>query len=652
MRPQLLLLLLGLHQVTAHDYCLPAEQRVSLPLLRRAYNEFRARFRGGTAVRIAKKPWLSAEIIAEITKILAVEALGYHPQDVMFTLDRRATPGSYQDLDLGVADVDMELWRSIAPIEAAKFINSSRNNPLIEGGDVYYARSGIFLRPSPSDAAMILDRGRFYSALNDTIIPLLPTAAELIAGGYCDLGSTDDCLALPNRRCASEPCKALIKSFASYDADTVQEMIINASLPLVIFYSGGSERRIFDELSNRTLLFYHWEPDSLIPPGSSVVRLNFDDPSACRSNLVHADYPSRFSCDFDSGGIHKAMAGRIDRDFDEFAFMIRNFQIESNELLNLLIEGDANTSATAYSLACQWVQTNRATWRGTGPGTGWLVDSYDQHNTYQLWLSGITLGLVIAWLMYPCLQPPPEAGNQWTALVGRSTEGHLGVLAFTIFQLTTFPFYFLRFLFILVTGGSHKLVKSVSKAIDRAKGKFYRIHPEPHGKERSFKIKRSLRKSASTRSMDRQMAMLDAAVKDHTREYEAAASMIQGIYRHKNLEDGFNYRGMAKNRLAEGVQVLPPLRSVCGRRSFCGLGRGCRALHRIRDPVVSGTLFYSSHASHGLSRLALPRTRCTCTLAVRPETHVRSGGHDRFQGGHHSRPLFCRAAASRLRRGV
>ena len=230
-----LCLLLSFQSVAAYDdYCLSPEQRVNLPLLRRAYNEFRARFRGGTTIRIAYKNWLSAQIIAEITKILAVEALGYHRSDVVFTVDRTATVGSYADLDLGVADVDMELWRSIVPEEAARYINGSRPNPVIEGGDVYYARSGIFIRPSAADASTILTRGRFYSALNETIIPLLPTAAELLP--YCDLPSTEDCIALPNRRCASEPCKALIKSWPSYDADTVQEMIINASLPLVIFY--------------------------------------------------------------------------------------------------------------------------------------------------------------------------------------------------------------------------------------------------------------------------------------------------------------------------------------------------------------------------------------------------------------------------------
>ena len=225
-RLRLLLLLLPLQTAAAYEYCLPADQRVRLPLLRRAYNEFRATFRGGTTIRIAYKSWLSAQIISEITKILSIEALGYEPENVVFTTERTATLGSYRDLNIGVTDVDMELWRSIVPEEAAAYINSSRADSAFDGGDVYFARSGLFVRPNDTDAASILNTARFYSALNSTIIPLLPTAAELLP--YCELSSTSDCIALPNRRCASEPCKALIKSWPSYDADTVQEMIIKA----------------------------------------------------------------------------------------------------------------------------------------------------------------------------------------------------------------------------------------------------------------------------------------------------------------------------------------------------------------------------------------------------------------------------------------
>ena len=79
-------------------------------------------------------------------------------------------------------------------------------------------------------------------------------------------------------------------------------------------------------------------------------------------------------------------------------------------------------------------------------------------------------------------------------------------------------------------------------------------------------------KSASSRSYDRSVSLLADAVKEHTRDYEAAASLIQGIFRYKSLEDGFNSRGMAKNRLAEGVQFAQ--RRACGVEGTLGFKVG------------------------------------------------------------------------------
>ena len=104
------------------------------------------------------------------------------------------------------------------------------------------------------------------------------------------------------------------------------------------------------------------------------------------------------------------MANRIETNFDELAFLIRRFQLGSREILDLLLRAEADSSATSFSLACQWVQENRNTWRGepqcdslphphrmcslrclltfvsvgTGSNSGWLLDSYDQHKVYQL----------------------------------------------------------------------------------------------------------------------------------------------------------------------------------------------------------------------------------------------------------------------------
>ena len=54
----------------------------------------------------------------------------------------------------------------------------------------------------------------------------------------------------------------------------------------------------------RAALFYYWEPDMLLPPRNDYLRLNFEDPIACRSSGATSLYPPNRACDFEAGGVH------------------------------------------------------------------------------------------------------------------------------------------------------------------------------------------------------------------------------------------------------------------------------------------------------------------------------------------------------------
>ena len=65
---------------------------------------------------------------------------------------------------------------------------------------------------------------------------------------WCNVGhSGQHCLESPNRACLEEgaDCRVLLKSDNTLDMHTVETMIANASLPLVIVYTGGSMRRAY-----------------------------------------------------------------------------------------------------------------------------------------------------------------------------------------------------------------------------------------------------------------------------------------------------------------------------------------------------------------------------------------------------------------------
>ena len=88
-------------------------------------------------------------------------------------------------------------------------------------------------------------------------------------------------------------------------------MISQGELPLAIVHMGvGGTMKMLAERSD-TVLFYWWEPDSMIGFGSDMIRLNFDTKHSCIPNKTYAKFPSYHSCDFALGGLHKAYSAQV-----------------------------------------------------------------------------------------------------------------------------------------------------------------------------------------------------------------------------------------------------------------------------------------------------------------------------------------------------
>lgn len=129
----------------------------------------------------------------------------------------------------------------------------------------------------------------------------------MLSSGY----TPAECVVGSNPLCANRTrCKAVAKDSATYDSGAVERMISQGELPLSIVHMGAGGTQSLLEQTNDTVLFYWFEPDALIRPNSSFIRLNFDAPVACASssyNLV----PEKITCDFGPGLPHKGYSERM-----------------------------------------------------------------------------------------------------------------------------------------------------------------------------------------------------------------------------------------------------------------------------------------------------------------------------------------------------
>ena len=285
---------------------------------------------GGARMRMLVKEWDTHKLNTAIAYILIHEIIGY-PKPQVCTTANGYTAGSFDLLSgssgrSGEVDIDLELWASSAYSEYLENEGSYTN----AGKTFSYGRSGIFLRPGGSDEqrAKLLSHGRMYNNLERDVLPTLPTLRQARSlSQWCNIGGGDHCMEVPNRACHAladtEDCRVVLKSSDSADKGIVEELIQNASLPLVIVYTGGG----FDylkELPSQSFLFYHWEPSLVIAPHTDIMRIVFEDPVMCEPNETFVSQPIKRACDFRQGLVHKGYSTRLGKMYPEVAQLLEN----------------------------------------------------------------------------------------------------------------------------------------------------------------------------------------------------------------------------------------------------------------------------------------------------------------------------------------
>jgi hypothetical protein len=339
---------------------------------------------GGSTTRMLVKGWPSSILNAAIANILITEVLDFSPPELCTTPEGYTAKSfeylSEMDDQPAVADIDMELWPSSSIEEHNRHVGNYTN----AGPTFSYARSGIFLRPGGDVAArkLVIESGSSYRNLVRDILPMLPTLGQVRDESgplrdlvWCGIGDDEHCFESPNRDCLDDfgsgfgpgsDCKVLFKKDNSADAGSVERMIKNAKLPLLIVYTGVGPETYLDALPNQTFLFYHWEPWEYITPGAEIIRVNFESPVMCVADESYVALPADHACDFLEGNVHKGYSTRINSVYPEIAHLLDNYQVPSKDILQMVHA--VKNGGKYQQVACKWVQKNNELWKT------WLKD--------------------------------------------------------------------------------------------------------------------------------------------------------------------------------------------------------------------------------------------------------------------------------------
>ena len=219
--------------------CLPPERRLQRSALKSALFGLRKSRIGD--IKLAEATWGSHVVMTEIFRILAEEFLGHGVTRVPVS----GTTGAYTMLREQEVDVNVELWESVAPTEKKEAMLAPECISVAcprDAGPLDYApvtRSGVYLRPSTADYAELLAKGRFYSSLESTVMPMLPSMTSMLDHCKIDETGTERCLDVVNTRCVTSApgtsgranatdqveCKPIAKEVANYDAGKIESMI-------------------------------------------------------------------------------------------------------------------------------------------------------------------------------------------------------------------------------------------------------------------------------------------------------------------------------------------------------------------------------------------------------------------------------------------
>lgn len=424
-------------------------KRVRLTILNAWYRDLLVATSSRPMRLLAKFQWDTHLLNSAIIRILITDVLGYPAPDVCttpngwtaesFKLLSTEQSADGEVVESAAVDIDMELWAASAH---AEYVESTGKYSHV-GPTYSYARSGLFLRPggNASTRRFLLQNGRIYSNLVRDVLPLLPTLSQARKLAiWCNVGNDQHCVEHPNRAChdaltssgalrgespmaaedaasgenggggsGAPDCRVLFKGSEGSDRGLVEQMILNASLPLSIVYTGG-DFSFLNEMPDQTFLFYHWEPTLTIPPATDIMRVVFEDPYMCDVNETFVALPDKRACDFRLGQVHKGYSAMLKRMYPDVSYLIERYQIPAEQIFHMEQKlntthqaGPVNDIGNHYDVACEWLRSHEDVWEA------WLQtplrDDLGDQGFAPIVLLSVTSALTLIWVSLALVWP-------------------------------------------------------------------------------------------------------------------------------------------------------------------------------------------------------------------------------------------------------
>ena len=590
----------------ANESCL--SEPVEMSILDRLYRAMLVASSEKANLRMLVKNWDAHALNSAIIRILIEEVLGYEPPQICSTASGW-TAGSFDLLSTidgrdAEADLDMELWASSAFDEY-----QAASGKYVDAGNTFsYARSGLYLRPGGDAAARAhaVAVGGSYRNLIRDVVPTLPTLEQVrnLSSLWCNVSPDGHCLEAPNRACleaGSEACRVLLKSDDSADRGQVEEMIRNASLPLVVVYTGGSFDFLSD-LPDQSWLFYHWEPHVLIAPNTDIVRVTFEDPIMCEGNESFVKLPPLFACDFRLGQVHKGYSNRVETYFPDVAHLIESYQVPSADILEMESMVKSGTH-NHYDVACGWVRDNVGVWES------WLLNprkTTEWKKVLPILFISVVGAVALVWSMLPILADVPDAFSQWfyASQWFKPTRMTGGLYVCTMALIRTIKRIYRSLRRVTKAASDYgaqakrratKHASRLGDAVGAGASAIGLHHLSRRTQSRENTAERRPPLSGRRSVWDNTRRRLKHSAegykdKTYTSRQRVAASFLQQFFRTRSLEEALKGRARAKERLRDGIQfVQRTMWALEGDDHFhVGVMRGsARVSERVQGRVVA-----------------------------------------------------------------
>eukprot|EP00434_Breviolum_minutum_P031928 symbB.v1.2.028234.t1/scaffold2972.1/size66174/3 len=332
--------------------------------------------RSNTNITLLLQAWTSHELVTFTAAFILKEWLGYTVE--LVTLGPLPVTEEYalfqSTLEEGVWDVDLESWIEIQSAEHRARMGSL-SEPFSPIG--FSGRSGLYVMPKVVEEENYADWYKFYQQPGNALAAGFRTAdpqklRDLLGDDFpiCKTEKYAWCgtpgfegFFVPDH-CASNVSSCILVEMGhpSWDQGFFEQVAQNLQLPFIFAYLGSeklSDRRLELERVQEKVIWYSWSSNW----GGDFyggVRISLPDPASSSVVQGYIQYPNAtLAVDYPEVVLVKLIKKTLFERAPEAYWLLKNFRVESNELLDLLGPTGTSSREERMTAACEWLKSKR-----------------------------------------------------------------------------------------------------------------------------------------------------------------------------------------------------------------------------------------------------------------------------------------------------